>query len=260
MKSTSTHGGKRRVKTTRRGDGGDGGVRTFRRKTSCFTLIELLVVIAIIAILAAMLLPALAKARAKARNISCINNLKQIGLAASFYLDDYDRYVCYRRDHAGDTGGYHYWPFDLHAYMQADKMFICPEVQISATTGATWCNGATPTKLLFTYGYNCYRPNYGIGSTEDMRYSGIAMAKIRLPSQLGLIMDGDYLAVATAGGDPYRANIPMFRHEYFLNVLFGDGHVERRGDLRLGKGPSIPRNLSNNIPNDSESSHFWMGL
>lgn len=94
-----------------------------------FTLIELLVVIAIIAILAAILFPVFARAREKARQSSCLSNLKQIGTALMMYADDNDQ--TYLRVHGSLPGNPGHdevlpWYPSLQPYVKNDKIFRCP--------------------------------------------------------------------------------------------------------------------------------------
>jgi prepilin-type N-terminal cleavage/methylation domain-containing protein len=194
-----------------------------KRRQTRFTLIELLVVIAIIAILAAMLLPALANAREKARQAHCTSNVKQLMLGHLQYMDDFDEYTCPSFWPGASSTYSGSWMSRLMDYVTNEqRVYFCP-------------SSSQPTTVIdvnnVDYGWNWeYLTLKRVGAVYTAAYGDppAKLSEIKQPAETVNLADSrDYLDYIIS---PHIINTyysPDYRH--FGYAIFGyvDGRADR---------------------------------
>ena len=212
------------------------------KKILNFTLIELLVVIAIIAILAAMLMPALGKAREKARSISCVNNLRQFCLAERMYSSDHKSvlFPSTTRTKEGDTWtNSRYWDTNMlySKYIGEERTFFCPSTTADETVNNIPSGG---------YGANIRHIHTDCNGGDNK----VKESQVTRPAQIVSIAESTQNGTSTLGfrftfcgndsANDYTCTYPtswapaggadLFaiskRHDENNNCTFVDGHVE----------------------------------
>jgi prepilin-type N-terminal cleavage/methylation domain-containing protein/prepilin-type processing-associated H-X9-DG protein len=188
----------------------DGEMLTMLKRHG-FTLIELLVVIAIIAILAAILFPVFARARSKARQNSCLSNIKQLNLGVLMYAQDYDDML--PRTYFVPSSTYILWTAVILPYVNNTQIYHCPEtseVEWPATTA------------------DASRSDLSIGYSYDASNTNCPLAGIRQPAQAIMLADSN--GYQWRGTNAIVSSTSSWtinpRHNETANLGFVDGHAK----------------------------------
>ncbi|MFW6438179.1 MAG: DUF1559 domain-containing protein [Armatimonadota bacterium] len=207
-----------------------------------FTLIELLVVIAIIAILAAILFPVFARAREKARQTSCLSNMKQLGLGMMMYAQDYDERFgqesFYYRDMGVDPYARAWFGDYIQPYVNNRNVLECPSYSWTRTDyrAPDWGD------LVCSYAFPNIKHDINHDSVHSL--SAAKMAVVESPADTIMLIESRSVQIFTGSSndlpladviDGGRLDIPRRAHNDGFNIAFADGHAKWQRDTEPGQ-------------------------